>query len=76
MPLPNDELFCPVLSCSAYDNIFMGFNQPLIGTFSIPIGKLMQALRLERKEETEKIAYIISELDKIIRGEGMMSYSI
>jgi hypothetical protein len=76
MPLPNDELYCPVLQCSSYDNIFMGFNQPLIGTFTIPIGQLMQDLRKERKEETEAIAHIIEELDKIIRGEGMLSYSI
>jgi len=38
--LPIEELYCPSLACDAYDYVFMGFSQPLIGTFSIPVGKL------------------------------------
>ena len=38
--LPIEELYCPSLACDCYDYVFMGFSQPLIGTFSIPVGKL------------------------------------
>ena len=38
--LPVEELYCPSLSCDVYDYVFMGLNQPLVGTFSIPVGKL------------------------------------
>lgn len=44
--LPTEELYCPSLSCDVYDYVFMGFNQPLIGTFTIPVGAL--------KTKTEK----------------------
>jgi hypothetical protein len=41
LPLPISPLFCPKLVCTVYDYIFMGFNQPLIGSFTIPIGELI-----------------------------------
>jgi hypothetical protein len=37
-PLPEDDLFCPKMSCSVFDSVVMGLSQPLIGTFTIPIG--------------------------------------
>lgn len=70
-PLPVDELFCPRMSCSVYDNIAMGFNQPLIGTFVIPIGDLMHALAKERMEETEALEVVVEEVRKFVRGELM-----
>jgi hypothetical protein len=33
----------------------MGMNQPLIGTFTIPIGDLIQSIKKEREEETKAI---------------------
>ena len=39
VPLPVDELYCPSLACDAYDHVFLGLSQPLIGTFTLPIGK-------------------------------------
>lgn len=44
IPLPVLELYCPKLSVAVYDYIFRGFNQPMIGTFSVPIGTLMMDL--------------------------------
>jgi hypothetical protein len=38
--LPVEELYCNSLACCVYDNIFGGFSQPTIGTFSIQIGKI------------------------------------
>jgi hypothetical protein len=64
--LPTDTLFCPRLACSVYDHIYRGFGQPLIGTFSLPIGELMHALKKERKEETEAIEDIVEKIQKII----------
>jgi hypothetical protein len=49
-----------------YDNIYLGFSQPQIGIFTIPIGDIMFDLKKERKEELEAIEFIVSELDKII----------
>ena len=45
IPLPTDPLYCPQLSCMVYDYIFKGWNQPMIGTFVVPIGQLMQNLQ-------------------------------
>ena len=38
--LAREELYCPSLACDAYDFVYKGFSQPLIGTFSIPIGEI------------------------------------
>lgn len=54
------------MSCSVYDYIFKGWNQPLVGVFSIPIGELMHSLMAERKEETETIENICVELSKLL----------
>lgn len=48
-PLPVDVLFTPRMACSVFDSIVMGFSQPLIGTFTIPVGELMHELIAERK---------------------------
>jgi hypothetical protein len=74
--LPTDALYCPRLSCAVYDYIFKGLSQPLIGTFTIPIGNLVHRLSKEREEETAAIEYINGELDKILKGEGIQSYSL
>jgi hypothetical protein len=54
-PLPEDDLFCPKMSCSVFDSVVMGLSQPLIGTFTIPIGRLMHDLAAERLSETEAL---------------------
>ena len=28
IPLPKEELYCPSLSCTVYDQVFLGFSQP------------------------------------------------
>jgi hypothetical protein len=40
--LPTNPLFCPKLSCDVYDTLFTGLMQPLLGTFSIPIGDVLK----------------------------------
>lgn len=74
VPLPTDPLYCPKLVCAVYDYIFKGINQPLIGTFTIPIGELIYTLREEREREIGVIRKITEELDKIIRGESIPIY--
>lgn len=66
IPLPVDPLYCPKLQCSVYDNIFRGFNQPLIGVFTVPIGQLMLDLKAERREETAMIKNINEKLKEIL----------
>jgi len=52
IPLPTDPLYCPKLTCTVYDYVFKGWNQPIVGNFTLPIGDLMQDLIRERQEET------------------------
>ena len=65
IPLPTDPLYCPMLSCMVYDYIFKGWNQPMIGVFSVPIGDLMRSLKEERERETQIIQDIIDKLKEI-----------
>lgn len=39
--LPTDKLYCPRLACDVYDYIYKGMSQPLVGTFTIPMGDIM-----------------------------------
>jgi len=71
IPLPIDPLYCPRLACSVFDYIFRGWNQPLIGTFTLPIGELMHSLAEERRDETQAIQDIVDAIDKILNtGQG------
>jgi len=76
MPLPTDELFCPRLGCSVYDNIFKGFMQPLIGTFTIPVGDVLRGKREKRDKELSNLDFIIDQLEKIMKDQAPVSYSI
>ena len=62
--------------CTVNDYIFKGFNQPLLGSFIIPVGDLVDDLADERRRETQAIAEVLEELENIIQGIGIMSYSI
>lgn len=62
--------------CTVNDYIFKGFNQPLLGSFIIPVGDLIDDLATERQEETQAIANVLEELEKIIQGRGIPTYSI
>lgn len=66
MPLPTHSLYCPNLSCFVYDQIFKGWHQPLIGVFTLDIGKLMADLKQEREEETAVMWDIVNKLKKIV----------
>lgn len=70
-PLPVDVLFTPRMACSVFDSIVMGFSQPLIGTFTIPVGELMHELIAERKQESEALAYVVEQIKKYVRGENI-----
>lgn len=69
LPLPTDPLYCPKLTSFVYDYIFKGFNQPMIGVFTIPIGQFMLDLKAERKRETKEIENINVKLNEILQGE-------
>lgn len=65
--LPVEELFCPSLSCEVYDQIFMGLSQPLLGTFTIPIGKIRIENEKRRAEELAKTNELYQHLDQLKR---------
>jgi len=73
VPLPTDTLFCPRLSCQAYDTVFAGFSQPIIGNFTIPIGELMIELKKERDTEIKALRTMVDTLGKVARGEARAS---
>lgn len=73
-PLPTDTLFCPRMSCNVYDNIAMGFSQPLIGTFVVPIGELMHDLRKEREEETAALQNVVDQVRRFVLGDKVAGY--
>lgn len=72
-PLPISSLYCPRLSCSVFDDIAMGFIQPLIGTFVIPIGSLMQSLAEERIRETEALQHVVEQVRKFASSENLVA---
>jgi hypothetical protein len=49
--LPTEELYCPALTCEVFDYIFLGLSQPLIGSFTIPIGSMRVQAEKERADE-------------------------
>jgi len=51
--LPVEELYCPALECDVFDFVYRGFSQPLIGTFSIPIGQIKNNTERKCKEDLE-----------------------
>jgi len=66
LPLPTDPLYCPKLTCTVYDFIFRGWNQPIIGVFTLPIGDIMKALREERTEETAAMQDLLKKLKEMV----------
>lgn len=70
MNLPSSSLFCLKLSCDVYDMIFKGFVQPLLGTFSIPIGDVLEETKHNQADEIEVSEYIIRELKKVLLHGG------
>lgn len=36
--MPSKTEFCPRMNCEAFDMVFAGLSQPLIGTFSLDLG--------------------------------------
>jgi len=75
MRLPSSGLFCPKLSSDVYDYVFKGLSQPLLGTFSIPIGPILESTYLHQKAELEESENIIKELKKVLNG-GAVFHSI
>jgi hypothetical protein len=69
--LPTEKLYTPRMACRVNDNIMGGFNQPIIGTFTLPIGDLIESLAKERKEEIEAIEDVVEELRKYANGEKL-----
>jgi len=50
------------LACDVYDFLFKGFSQPLIGTFSIPIGEIKFKVESKRNEFVKKAKALLRDL--------------
>jgi hypothetical protein len=66
MNLPSSSLFCPKLSCDVYDMVFKGFVQPLLGTFSLAIGDILEETKKNEIEELEESEHIIKQLKQVL----------
>lgn len=49
--LPREALYCPALECDVFDYVFRGLSQPLVGTFSIPIGEIKDKTKQKWDED-------------------------
>ena len=58
MKMPVDPLFCPALTASVYDYLFMGLSQPLIGTFVIELGSIFHKVK-KPKVRAKKIVSLL-----------------
>lgn len=66
LPLPVERLYCPRISCVVYDEIFKGLIQPLLGTFTIPIGDLMHELMDEMPLIEQNLQKVKLKIDEIL----------
>jgi hypothetical protein len=73
--LPVDRLYTPKMTCTVYDNIFGGWNQPIIGIFIIDLGAVRDDLTDERSEETAKIEEINKALMALMEHNTLMTES-
>ena len=60
--LPMEKLYCPSLECDVFDFVYRGFQQPLVGTFSIPIGEIKNSTEEKWKKNLEIQDMIINQL--------------
>ena len=67
--LPDEELHCPMLTVVVKDMIFLGLSQPIIGTFDIPIGEVINSTKANDQAMVEKSNAIVSILQSISRRE-------
>lgn len=68
VPLPEQQLYCPALAVTVYDQIFMGFSQPKLGNFTIPIGEIMHDNLNKRAFALKTANYIIEKLEAVLDG--------
>jgi hypothetical protein len=74
MLLPVDEHFAPSMSCRVFDKIFKGFEGQLIGTFSIPVGKIMAERKQEFIQNMIDLDVVIDELEKVKSGVAVLDF--
>ena len=75
MQLPSSSLFCPKLTCYVYDYVYSlgwGGSQPLIGTFSINLGDVLDNTAQIQLEEVQESQRIINSLKKILKGKSIL----
>lgn len=65
--LPVNPLFCPKLQCDVFDYVYKGLVQPLLGTFTLPIGDIMHQIRQDREAELEESEQVLFELEALLR---------
>ena len=61
------------MTCLVYDSVVFGIKQPLIGSFTIPIGDLIDELKIQRQNEINEVKKVIELIDNKIKGQFQIS---
>lgn len=75
MKLPSNSLFCPKLTCYVYDYVYsLGWSgsQPLIGTFSINLGTILDETLKIQKEKIDEANSIKKALMAALEGRDTL----
>jgi len=75
MKLPSNSLFCPKLTCYVYDYVYsLGWSgsQPLIGTFSINLGTILDETLKMQKEDIDEANFIKKALMAALEGRDTL----
>jgi hypothetical protein len=68
--LPEEEIYCPALACDVYDYLMAGLSQPLLGTFSIPVGEIKCQYEKDTRAELLEARKILEGLMHHAKMEG------
>ena len=60
----------PALAVTVFDCVFMGFSQPKLGNFTIPIGEIMHEKAQRRAEELATAKHIATHLEMLLEGKS------
>lgn len=73
--LPRESRYAPSLSCRVFDKIFTGFDGQMIGSFSIPIGQIMDDQRKFKFTILKQMELLIMDLKRILVDAQPVEYS-
>jgi len=66
--IPGNSFYCPTMTCTVMDKLyFEGMKQPVLGTFAIDLGDILDATRNKDKRIIEELGKMNEKLKGVIR---------